>query len=92
MAISERSHMRLDAAHAAQFVNPRQRKLSKADKLAINRVAQHNMIQEIQELEVRAHDLGMTVTASALNNAKNALGWELAGNVLKAAKAKRGER
>ncbi len=63
------------------------RKLSAADKKAISLASAQNMIQEIQELESRAHDLGMHVTAHALNRAKNALGWEISGNVEQAGKA-----
>lgn len=58
----------------------------------INQAARQNMVQEIQELETRAHGLGMHVTAHALNRAKNALGWELAGDVEQAGKAARDER
>lgn len=68
------------------------RKLSKQDKLAINRAGQQSLVQEIEEMEHRASALGMLVTARALNNAKNALGWEIAGDVLAASKAARGVR
>lgn len=68
------------------------RKLSAADKIAINRAGQNALVQEIQELESRAHRLGMTITGHALNNAKNACGWEMAGNILRAGNAARGER
>lgn len=50
------------------------------------------LIDDIQALESRAHRLGMTVTGHALNNAKNAAGWELAGEPILAGKAARGER
>lgn len=73
-------------------MNPKARRLSAADKLAINRAAHQMLVQEIGELEQRAHRLGMLVTARALNQAKNALGWEMAGNVLAAGKAARGSR
>lgn len=46
----------------------------------------------IQALELRAHRAGLTVTAHALNNAKNAIGWEMAGDLLSAGRASRGER
>jgi hypothetical protein len=36
------------------------------------------LINDIQELESRAHHLKMLRTAHALNAAKNAAGWELA--------------
>lgn len=63
------------------------RRLSKADKAALNRAAMDQLISEIQEMESRAHDLGMHVTGHALNRAKNAAGWEVAGEVDQAAKA-----
>lgn len=68
------------------------RRLSKADKVAITRAGQANMAQDIEELEQRTHRLGMIITARALNNAKNALGWEMAGERLAAGKAARGVR
>lgn len=74
------------------IMDAKPRKLSKADKLAINRVAQQMLIQEIEELEQRAGRLELHVTARALNQAKNALGWEMAGNILAAGKASRGQR
>lgn len=69
------------------FINPKPRKLSKADKRAINIAATRNLISEIQEIESRAHALGMHVTGHALNRARNALGWELAGDTEQAGKA-----
>lgn len=53
---------------------------------------QRQLINEIQDLEHRAHSIGLHVTARALNNAKNAAGWEIAGDVLAAGKAARGVR
>lgn len=50
------------------------------------------LVIDINALESRAHRLGMTVTGHALNNAKNAAGWELAGDTELAGKAARGER
>lgn len=50
------------------------------------------LLEDIQLLETRAHHLGLTVTGHALNNAKNAAGWEMAGNIELAGKAARGER
>lgn len=58
--------------------------------------AQHEMRQElladIQRLENMAHSLKMTITARGLNQAKNALGWEMAGCTKQAAKAASGIR
>lgn len=50
------------------------------------------LLGDIQTLESRAHRLGMTITGHALNNAKNAAGWELAGETELAGMASRGER
>lgn len=47
---------------------------------------------DITALELRAHALGLHVTAQALNNAKNASGWEKAGEIEHAARAARGLR
>jgi hypothetical protein len=46
-----------------------------------DRKAVEGLIGDLQLLEGRAHRLGMHVTAHALNRAKNAAGWELAGDV-----------
>lgn len=45
------------------------------------------LINDIQALESRAHRLKVYVAAHALNRAKNALGWEMAGNIEQAGKA-----
>ncbi len=68
------------------------RNLTADDKRAINLAAKQGLLAEIEELEQRAHNLGMPVTARGLNSAKNALGWELAGDILAAGKAVRGVR
>jgi hypothetical protein len=54
--------------------------------------ARLSLVQKIQQLEQEAHGSGLLVTARALNQAKNAWGWEVAGNILAAGKAARGER
>lgn len=51
-----------------------------------------NLLAEIAACEQRAHQCGMLVTAHSLNRAKNALGWEMQGNVLEAGRASRDER
>jgi hypothetical protein len=76
----------------SSYMNPKKRTLTKADKAAISHAARLGMISEIEELEQRAHGLGMHVTAHALNNAKNALGWEIAGNIKVAGMAAKGQR
>lgn len=56
------------------------------------RAVRDNLVQELQELERRAHGCGLHVTAHALNRAKNAAGWEIAGNVEEAGRASRDKR
>lgn len=57
-----------------------------------DRDAARLLLNDVQALESRAHRLGMTITGHALNNAKNAAGWEMAGETEHASKAARGER
>lgn len=52
----------------------------------------HGLLQHIQDAETQAHRDGFHVTAHALNRAKNALGWEMAGDVKQAGAASRDER
>lgn len=47
------------------------------------------LIQHIQNAETQAHRDGFHVTAHALNRAKNALGWEMQGEIEEAGKASR---
>ncbi len=49
--------------------------------------ANQQLLADIQALEGFAHARGFHVTAHALNRAKNALGWEMAGNIEEAGKA-----
>lgn len=70
----------------------RPRKPGKRLAAQANRAARQMLLQAIQELELHAHGIGMTITGRVLNNAKNAAVWELAGNTDMAAKAARGER
>lgn len=51
-----------------------------------------NVIRQIQDLEVKARAAGLPITARGLNNALNAAGWELAGDIVTAGMATRGER
>lgn len=50
------------------------------------------LIMEVERMEQMAHRLGLHVTARALNQAKNVLGWEIAGDILQAGRARRGQR
>lgn len=50
------------------------------------------LIADIQQLEDRAHKLGMTATAQTLNRAGNVTGWWLGGNQDMEIKAMTGER
>lgn len=79
-------------ANAFEMVNARPRRLSKAGIKDVENAARQQLVAEVQDLESRAHGLGLHVTAHALNRAKNALGWELAGNIEKAGAAARDER
>lgn len=56
------------------------------------RRAHDDLVLAIEDAEQRAHKLGLHVTGHALNRAKNALGWEVAGDVEQAGRAARGER
>lgn len=47
----------------------------------------HLLLRDILALEMRANALGLFPAARALNNAKNAAGWQLAGNIEKADEA-----
>lgn len=50
------------------------------------------LLSHIEAAERQAHADGFHVTAHALNRAKNALGWEMAGEIELAGKASRDER
>lgn len=50
------------------------------------------LLRYIEAAERQAHADGFHVTAHALNRAKNALGWEMAGDVEQASRASRDER
>lgn len=50
------------------------------------------LLAHIEAAEHQAHRDGFHVTAHALNRAKNACGWEIAGNVEQAGRAARDER
>lgn len=45
------------------------------------------LLRDVLALEMRANALGLFPAARALNNAKNAIGWQLAGNIEKADEA-----
>jgi hypothetical protein len=61
-------------------------------KFRSNRELMDNLLTEIEACERRAHKCGALVTAHVLNRAKNALGWEIAGDIEQAGKASRDER
>jgi len=46
----------------------------------------------LEGLERYARENSLPIAARGLNNAKNAAGWELSGNLDRAVKATRGER
>lgn len=45
------------------------------------------LLRDLTALEMRANKLGLYPAARALNNAKNAIGWQIAGNIDEADKA-----
>jgi hypothetical protein len=45
------------------------------------------LLRDLTVLEMRAQALGLFPAARALNNAKNAIGWQIAGNIAEADKA-----
>lgn len=47
------------------------------------------LLAHIESAERQAHQDGFHVTAHALNRAKNALGWEMAGDIEQAGRASR---
>jgi hypothetical protein len=44
----------------------------------------HMLLRDLIALEMRANALGLFPAARALNNAKNAIGWQIAGNISEA--------
>lgn len=50
------------------------------------------LLQHIQAAENQAMRDGFPITSRALNQAKNALGWEMSGNISMADKARLGKR
>jgi hypothetical protein len=50
------------------------------------------LIKKIQAAETEAHRIGLHLTGHALNAAKNAAGWEFAGDIEEAARAAKGIR
>ena len=51
----------------------------------------HRLILDLQAAQVRAHKLGLHITAQVLNNAMNTCEWEMAGDHVSAGKAAHGE-
>lgn len=49
------------------------------------------LVLELQSMQTRAAACGLHVTRRALNRAMNAAGWEIAGNIEKAAEAMQGD-
>lgn len=60
--------------------------------MSVRKIRFDNLIANIERAEQEAHKAGAYITAQALNRAKNAAGWELAGNLEEAGKASRGVR
>lgn len=51
-----------------------------------------DLIQQIQAVEDAARRFGFPIASRALNQAKNAIGWEMAGNIAMADLARVGKR
>ena len=62
-------------------------KLKVTTRAATLRKTQTALLNEIERLERQAFSIGSHVTGRALNRAKNALGWEMAGDIEQAAAA-----
>lgn len=45
------------------------------------------LLRDLTALEIRANAMGLFPASRALNNAKNAIGWQIAGNIEEADKA-----
>ena len=68
-------------------------KASPADvSAALKLSTQVRLCTDLDRMEGEARHAGLYITARALNNAKNAAGWETAGNLIVAGAAARGER
>lgn len=59
---------------------------------ALDELERRDISNQIQKIESAAHRLGLHITGHALNNAKNASGWEVAGDIAMAGKAAIGVR
>lgn len=51
-----------------------------------------DLVQQIQAVEDAAMRLGFPIASRALNQAKNAIGWEMAGSIAMADLARVGKR
>lgn len=45
------------------------------------------LLRDLLALEMRTNAMGLFPAARALNNARNAIGWQIAGNIAKADEA-----
>ena len=67
-------------------------KLGQPGYAGARRAERQIILQQLEEIERSAHVAGLTITARGINNAKNACGWEMAGNTDMAEKSTRGVR
>lgn len=65
---------------------------TEASRVRVTVASGSGLLAHIEAAERQAHRDGFHVTAHALNRAKNACGWEIAGDVERAGKAARDER
>lgn len=50
------------------------------------------LLRDLIAMEMRANAMGLFPASRALNNAKNAIGWQIAGNIVEADKASTRQR
>ena len=65
---------------------------AEASRVKVSVASGSGLLAHIEAAEQQAHRDGFHVTAHALNRAKNACGWEIAGDTVRAGKAVRDER
>ena len=62
----------------------RGRHMTKTYIISANTDDPQMLLRDLTALEMRANAMGLFPAARALNNAKNAIGWQTAGNIAEA--------
>ncbi len=62
----------------------RGRHMTKTYIISANTDDPQMLLRDLTALEMRANAMGLFPAARALNNAKNAIGWQMAGNIAEA--------